>query len=407
MIDGFAGGNYTTPAEVTQFVIDTTANVVLRGGDGRNKYTIMTHPHSNITITNFKTRQDILDFSQFPGIVDQSAVGYSTFPLIFSLYNGQNIKLPDHPQNDLDEPNFVFSTQSLETGSGGTSSGDGLGTIFTPEVIVSVAVFGGLFLLTILMYKMRRNILLFLLKRKRAKEFQQRASGLLEDRHRVRPIKQSLLGLEGKQDETAEDLTEDLRGSFRGRRPRLDSNNNTPEAMLLDHSVFEGIEDEDSDDLLSDDSDWELNSDLLSSNDNTNEDDQEELDTDQDDDNDEKNGADEVLLSNGIPFDPLVSLEEANNLNTAPWQFPASPSHFHHQPIYSTLPHLPHLPFFQYPAQGEIDRLHYQLNDLEQPPHQQWSMSHVSSIRTATKAILRRIWLLGIIISPTYQLLSP
>ena len=361
MIDGEAGGNYTTPAEVTQFVIDTTANVVLRGGDGRNKYTIIPHAHSNITITNFKTRQDILDFSRFPGIVDQSAVGYSTFPLIFSLYNGQTIKLPDHPQNDLDEPNFIFSTQSLETGSGGTSSGDGLGTIFTPEVIVSVAVFGGLFLLTILMYKMRRNILLFLLKRKRAKEFQQRASGLLQDRHRVRPIKQNLLGLEEKQDETAEDLTEDLRGSFRGRRPRLDSNISTPAAaaaMLLDHSVFEGIEDDDSDDLLSDASDWELNSDL-SSNDYTNEDDQvdshhndDNRDDDEDEDKVDETSRDDVYP---IPSDPVVSLEEANHLHAAPWQFPL-PNHFHHKPIYPTLPHMS----YQYPAQGDVDNQHDQ-----------------------------------------------
>jgi hypothetical protein len=361
VIDGEAGGNYTTPAEVTQFVIDTTANVVLRGGDGRNKYTIIPHAHSNITITNFKTRQDILDFSRFPGIVDQSAVGYSTFPLIFSLYNGQTIKLPDHPQNDLDEPNFIFSTQSLETGSGGTSSGDGLGTIFTPEVIVSVAVFGGLFLLTILMYKMRRNILLFLLKRKRAKEFQQRASGLLQDRHRVRPIKQNLLGLEEKQDETAEDLTEDLRGSFRGRRPRLDSNISTPAAaaaMLLDHSVFEGIEDDDSDDLLSDASDWELNSDL-SSNDYTNEDDQvdshhndDNRDDDEDEDKVDETSRDDVYP---IPSDPVVSLEEANHLHAAPWQFPL-PNHFHHKPIYPTLPHMS----YQYPAQGDVDNQHDQ-----------------------------------------------
>jgi hypothetical protein len=132
-----------------QFIVDSSGNVVLAGSvGGRNKYTILPHHDANLTILNFQTRVDLVDFSQFPGINDLSGLSYSTEPLILLLPDHQRIILSSHPTFDLTESNFLFSSASSNNDGAGGSSGDSsesiVGSFFTKGAIVTGSIFVGL-----------------------------------------------------------------------------------------------------------------------------------------------------------------------------------------------------------------------------------------------------------------------
>ena len=150
------GGSYNASAYVQQFIVDANGNTIIRGSSGRNKYTIMPHPKVNVTILNFHKNEDLIDLSYFKGITDLNSLSYFTNPLTLLLTNKQTVVLPTHTNFDLSNSNFIFSKDS--SGSSSSSSSSGLDpSVFTPDVIVSVTILGALLLLTMLLYKLKKN----------------------------------------------------------------------------------------------------------------------------------------------------------------------------------------------------------------------------------------------------------
>jgi hypothetical protein len=149
------GGSYNASAYVQQFIVDTNGNVALRGSPGRNKYTIIPHPFANITIQNFKNTEDLIDLSLFKGITSLDRISYLTYPVVLLLTGNQRVILPSYENFVLSESNFIFS-EKVEQPSEYSSHGVDL-SVLTPDVVISVTVFGALLLLTMLLYQLKHN----------------------------------------------------------------------------------------------------------------------------------------------------------------------------------------------------------------------------------------------------------
>jgi hypothetical protein len=139
------GGFYNATSVIQHFIIDSSASVALLGSNGRNKYTILHHSNMTITILNFHLSSDVIDLSRYsPSISALQYLSYKTYPLTFLLEDQQNVIFSSYDEFELSEENFIFSTSSSETTV--TTAGLVDFSMFTPNVIATISVFGGLLL---------------------------------------------------------------------------------------------------------------------------------------------------------------------------------------------------------------------------------------------------------------------
>jgi hypothetical protein len=139
------GGFYNATSVIQHFIIDSSASVALLGSNGRNKYTILHHSNMTITILNFHLSSDVIDLSRYsPSISALQYLSYKTYPLTFLLEGQQNVIFSSYDEFELSEENFIFSTSSSSETTV-TTAGVVDFSMFTPNVITTISVFGGLF----------------------------------------------------------------------------------------------------------------------------------------------------------------------------------------------------------------------------------------------------------------------
>jgi hypothetical protein len=146
------GGRYNATSPAQQFIIDSPEDTSFLGSTGRNRFTIKpNHPHVNITILSFNLVEDVIDFSQYPGITDLSLVSYKTDPLRLILPRGEQIIFPFMISFEFSESNFIFSDISDSSSSSDSKKAGIIDlSVFSSGVTSTVTILGGLLFVSFL-----------------------------------------------------------------------------------------------------------------------------------------------------------------------------------------------------------------------------------------------------------------
>ena len=106
-----AGGVFKGSVNSESFIIDSSADLIITGGGGRDIYKIMPHENMKITITDFNAYFDKINLQAFDLFsVDEVKKSGA----VIHLENNQIIELLNLDSNDLNESNFIFRNEPSE-----------------------------------------------------------------------------------------------------------------------------------------------------------------------------------------------------------------------------------------------------------------------------------------------------
>ncbi len=138
------GGVHKAKDSKIFFVINSTANVEIIAGKASYIYQIVPTPNVEITISEFKIKEDIISLSLFAGLNLISNINYQTSPLTLNLPNTQQVILASAQNFTLTESNFIFASNKAAENS----------NIFDQSLITSVVTFLGFSGTAYLFYRM-------------------------------------------------------------------------------------------------------------------------------------------------------------------------------------------------------------------------------------------------------------
>ena len=125
IVDIGNGDLYLGSTQRTNYVINVATSATVTGGNINDKYTILPHHNSVVTITDFDSHHGIIDLTSFTDIVRPSDLVITNDPnsktAIIALPNNQRIMLSNHYSMDILPGVFIFYSGTLTTTSGSSS----------------------------------------------------------------------------------------------------------------------------------------------------------------------------------------------------------------------------------------------------------------------------------------------
>lgn len=118
------------------FRIDSDDEVIILGKGGGDIFQFYLHKDVNITITDFKSNIDLIDLSKINTIHNIGDISFMKDPLAVKIPDNQLVTLADVRLSDIDETNFIFSSESPSSEG---SAPDASNLVYT--VILGVALY--------------------------------------------------------------------------------------------------------------------------------------------------------------------------------------------------------------------------------------------------------------------------
>ncbi len=109
-IDITTGGTYVGTAANENFVIDSSQDTTISGGDGDDMFTFLEHSGVNTTITDFDEINELINLVAFSNINNIKDLTIVSSPTTIYLDNNQKVILENLTPTDLTEDNFIFAS---------------------------------------------------------------------------------------------------------------------------------------------------------------------------------------------------------------------------------------------------------------------------------------------------------